>query len=100
MDATPTSTQIPPSGDGSFASRLVAVAKVGLLLWLLAAWPLVLVKQLPHEDLPGHMAAAYVADHLAAYPEYVATHGLRTNAALPFWLHAASRWLGYRQPSR
>ena len=100
MDATPTSTQIPPSGDGSFASRLVAVAKVGLLLWLLAAWPLVLVKQLPHEDLPGHMAAAYVADHLAAYPEYVATHGLRTNAALLFWLHAASSWLGYTQAAR
>jgi hypothetical protein len=100
MDAMPMSTKISPSGDGSFASRLVAVAKAGLLLWLLAVWPLVLVKHLPHEDLPGHAAAAYVADHPAAYPEYVAAHGLRTNSALPSWLHATSRWLGYMQAAR
>ena len=100
MDAMPISTKMSPAGDDSFISRWVAVAMVGLLLWLLAAWPLVLVKHLPHEDLPGHVAAAYVVDNLAAYPEYVATHGLRTNAALPFWLHAASRWLGYMPAAR
>ncbi len=100
MDAAQSSTTSPPSDDGSFASRLVAVAKVGFLLWLLAAWPVLLVKHLPHEDLPGHMGAAYVTDHLAAYPEYVAAHGLRTNLALLSWLHATSPRLGYVQAAR
>ena len=80
--------------------RWVSVAKAGLLLWLLAVWPLFVVKQLPHEDLPGHMAAAYVTDHLAAYPEYVAAHGLRTNSALLGWLHVASPILGYMGAAR
>jgi hypothetical protein len=100
MDAAQSSTTTSPSDEGSFASRLAAVAKVGFLLWLLAAWPLMLVKHLPHEDLPGHMGAAYVTDHLAAYPEYVAAHGLRTNLALLSWLHATSPWLGYLQAAR
>jgi hypothetical protein len=101
MDAMPTSPKASPPDDRPFAAgRLAAVAKAGLLLWLLAAWPLVLVKNLPHEDLPGHVAAAYVVDHLAAYPEYVAAHGLRTNSALLLWLHAVSPWLGYMQAAR
>jgi len=101
MDAMPLSTKKPPPNEGSVdARRWTAMATAGLLLWLLAAWPLVLVKNLPHEDLPGHVAAAYVVDHLAAYPEYVAAHGLRTNSALLSWLHAASPWLGYMQAAR
>jgi hypothetical protein len=101
MDAMPLSTKKPLSNEGSVDTRRrAAMATAGLLLWLLAAWPLVLVKNLPHEDLPGHVAAAYVVDHLAAYPEYVAAHGLRTNSALLFWLHAASPWLGYMQAAR
>jgi hypothetical protein len=101
MDAMPLSTKKPPSNEGSVdARRWTAMATAGLLLWLLAAWPLVLVKNLPHEDLPGHVAAAYVVDHLAAYPEYVAAHGLRTNSALLSWLHAGSPWLGYMQAAR
>jgi hypothetical protein len=100
MDATPVSGRAPPPGEGLRASRWMAVAKVGLPLWLLAAWPTLLVKRLPHQDLPGHIAAAYVTDHLAAYPEYVATHGLRTNAALLSWLHATAHWLGYLEGAR
>lgn len=81
-------------------SRLADVAKAGLILWLLAAWPLFVVKHLPHEDLPGHVAAAYVTDHLAAYPEYLAAHGLRTNSALLSWLHLAAPSLGYMGAAR
>ena len=77
-----------------------AVAKAGLVLWLLAVWPLFVIKQLALEDLPGHVAAAYVTDHLAAYPEYVAAHGLRTNSALLEWLHLASPHVGYMGAAR
>ncbi|HZL20826.1 MAG TPA: hypothetical protein VFG23_24045 [Polyangia bacterium] len=97
MDVTPTSS--PPSSDGPIVCG-VCVAKAGFALWLLAVWPLFVVKQLPHEDLPGHVAAAYVTDHLAAYPEYVAAHGLRTNSALLGWLHLASPTLGYMGAAR
>ena len=90
----------PPSDGSPRFAGVAAVAKAGLVLWLLAVWPLAVVKQLPHEDLPGHVAAAYVTDHLAAYPEYVAAHGLRTNAALLSWLHLAAPGLGYMGAAR
>ncbi|HEY4185952.1 MAG TPA: hypothetical protein VGP07_12840 [Polyangia bacterium] len=97
MGVMPTSS--PPSSDVPLV-RPLSVARSGLALWLLAVWPLFVVKQLPHEDLPGHVAAAYVTDHLAAYPEYVAAHGLRTNSALLGWLHLASPILGYMGAAR
>lgn len=95
-----TSAPPSPSDDARGPSRLAAVAKAGLILWLLAVWPLFVVEQLPHEDLPGHVAAAYVTDHLASYPEYVATHGVRTNSALLSWLHLAAPGLGYMGAAR
>lgn len=76
------------------------MSKAGVILWLLAVWPLFVLKQLPHEDLPGHVAAAFVTDHLAAYPEYVAAHGLRTNSALLSWLHLAAPAFGYMGAAR
>jgi len=97
MDAGPTASS--PSSEGPLA-WWGSVAKAGLILWLLAVWPLFVVKQLPHEDLPGHVAAAYVTDHPAAYPEYIAAHGLRTNSAFLEWLHVASPSLGYMGSAR
>lgn len=102
MDVTPTSSPA-PSPTPSFAPRLAGfadVTKAGLILWLLAVWPLFVLEQLPHEDLPGHVAAAYVTDHLGAYPEYVAAHGLRTNSALLSWLHLAAPTFGYMGAAR
>jgi hypothetical protein len=98
MDVTPTSRS--SSSHAPRFALLADVAKAGIVLWLLAVWPLFVLKQLPHEDLPGHVAAAYVTDHLAAYPEYVAAHGLRTNSALLSWLHLASSTLGYMGAAR
>ncbi len=97
MDATDSAPAPTPTTTTTArpVSRLLTVAKAGLMLWLLAVWPLFLLKNLPHEDLPGHVAAAYVTDHLAAYPEYVAAHGVRTNFALLAWLHLAAPALGY-----
>jgi len=97
MAATPTTS---PRSSHIVLERRGGVALAGLLLWLLAVWPLFVVKQLPHEDLPGHVAAAYVTDHLAAYPEYVAAHGLRTNSAFLAWLHLTAPALGYMGAAR
>jgi hypothetical protein len=83
-----------PIGRSRLGLPPASLATAGTLLWLLAAWPLALLENLPHEDLPGHVAAAYVTAHLGAYPEYIATHGLRTNSALLAWLHVAAPGLG------
>lgn len=98
MDVTPTPSS--PSSRAPRMGRLMGVALAGFILWLLAVWPLFVLDQLPHEDLPGHVAAAYVTDHLAAYPEYVAATGLRTNSALLSWLHLAAPALGYMGAAR
>jgi hypothetical protein len=98
MDATPTSGS--SSSTTPRFARLADVTQAGLILWLVAVWPLFVLRQLPHEDLPGHVAAAYVTDHLGAYPEYVAAHGLRTNSALLSWLHLAAPTFGYMGAAR
>lgn len=72
-----------------------AVLGVAAVLWLFAAWPLFLVETLPHQDLSAHAAAAYVADHISQYPEYVAAHGFRTNSAFTMFVSGAAPWLGY-----
>ena len=76
------------------------VGLAGLVLWLLAVWPLFVVQYLPHEDLPGHVAGAYVVNHISAFPEYVAAHGFRTNSAFLHWVCAMAGWLGYMGAAR
>jgi hypothetical protein len=77
----------------TLASRLRALsdaqllAVVGLVLFVLSAWPLLLVRIPPLQDLPNHLATAVVLDHPAEYPEYVANGYLKTNATLFLWLH-------------
>jgi len=94
----PSLASVPPSA--APLARRLTVATAGCFLWLLAVWPLFVVKQMPHEDLPGHVAAAYVTDHPAAYPEFIPAHGLRTNSALAEWLHLAVPLLGYMGAAR
>ena len=76
------------------------VAQAGLALWLLAAWPLFVVKYLPHEDLPGHVVSAFIVNNISSFPEYVAAHGFRTNSAFLHWVCATSHWLGYMGAAR
>jgi len=81
-------------------SRFRVVLWVGSILWLFAAWPLFVLKNLPHQDLSAHIAASYVVDHIAQYPQYVATHGLRTNSALTLFVSATAPVFGYMGAAR
>jgi len=58
----------------------------GAALFVLGAWPLVLVELPPLQDLPNHVASAFIARHPARYPD-LAFNGLwKSNALLELWL--------------
>jgi hypothetical protein len=60
---------------------------VGLLLFVLAAWPLLLVALPPLQDLPNHVATAHIIAHLDRYPQYVFNGLLKSNSLLTLWLY-------------
>jgi len=61
--------------------------RAALVLFALAAWPLLLVDVPPLQDLSNHLATAAVLRHPELYPEYVANGFFKTNSALFAWLH-------------
>jgi hypothetical protein len=77
-----------PLTDGQLALLL------GAVLFVLAAWPLVLVEVPPFQDLPNHLAAITVIQHPALYPELVFNGLLKTNSALFTWLLIVGRVVG------
>jgi hypothetical protein len=68
-------------------ARLVLL--VAAVLFVLAAWPLLLVDLPPFQDLPNHVASVYIATHPDLYPEYVFNGFLRSNSLLTLWLYFA-----------
>jgi len=59
-----------------------------LVLFVLAAWPLLLVEVPPFQDLPNHLATAHIVAHPALYPQYVFNGFFRSNSLLTLWLAA------------
>jgi uncharacterized membrane protein len=68
-------------------SNRTLVLGVGATLFVLSAWPLLLVAVPPFQDLPNHLASGYVAEHLDAYPDLAFNGLLKSNALLELWLH-------------
>jgi hypothetical protein len=60
---------------------------VALLLFALAAWPLLLVDLPPFQDLPHHVATSHIVAHPDLYPEYVFNGFLKSNSLLTLWLY-------------
>ena len=60
---------------------------VALVLFVLAAWPLLLVDLPPFQDLPNHLAAAHIAAHPDLYPQYVFNGLWKSNSLLTLWLY-------------
>lgn len=65
---------------------LVGVA--GSVLFVLSAWPLLLVAMPPLQDLPNHLATAHIIAHPALYPEYGFNGFFKSNSLLTLWLVA------------
>jgi hypothetical protein len=59
-----------------------------LVLFVLAAWPLLLVELPPFQDLPNHLATAHIVAHPALYPQYAFNGFFRSNSLLTLWLSA------------
>jgi hypothetical protein len=66
-------------------TQLVLVVALGL--FVLAAWPLLLVALPPLQDLPNHVATAHIIAHPDLYPQYAFNGLLRSNSLLTLWLH-------------
>jgi len=65
-------------------------------LFALAAWPAWTVPVPPLQDLPNHLATAYVQSHLDRYPELVSNGFLKTNSTLFLFLHVAAHFVSLR----
>ncbi len=55
-------------------------------LFVLAAWPVLLVDVPPLQDLPNHLAASAILDHPQRHPDLVFNGFFKTNSALFTWL--------------
>ncbi|HEX3772137.1 MAG TPA: hypothetical protein VHV30_14775 [Polyangiaceae bacterium] len=70
------------------------------VLFLCAAWPMALVDLPPFQDLPNHLAAITVIQHLDRYPEFVFNGFFKTNSALFSWLLVVGGVVGAKAASR
>jgi hypothetical protein len=93
MTAPPPSSYDPRSPWGRLERALAGLsdARVTLLaagaLFVLAAWPLLLVALPPYQDLPNHVATAHIIAHLDLYPEFTFNGLFKSNALLTLWLY-------------
>jgi hypothetical protein len=55
------------------------------VLFVLAAWPLLLVQLPPFQDLPNHVATAHIIAHPSLYPEFGFNGLFKSNALLTLW---------------
>jgi hypothetical protein len=82
------------ASDGQLALLLSTV------LFVLSAWPLLLVQIPPFQDLPNHLAAITIIQHPERYPEFVFNGFFKTNSALFTWLLVVGRLVGTRMASK
>ena len=83
--------------EGLSDGRLTLLA--ALVLFVLNAWPLLLVEIPPFQDLPNHVATAYIIAHPDLYPQYAFNGLFKSNSLLTLWfyvfgghgLHGAAR---------
>lgn len=86
-----------PAAPGLLQARLASlsdgqlVAVIAATLFVLAAWPLLLVGLPPFQDLPNHVATAHIIAHPQLYPQFVFNGFFKSNGLLTLWLSA---WTG------
>ena len=64
-------------------TRLVLL--VAAVLFVLAAWPLLLVPLPPFQDLPNHVATAHIVAHPDLYPQFTFNGLFKSNCLLTLW---------------
>ncbi len=66
-------------------TRLILLTATGL--FVLAAWPLLLVPLPPFQDLPNHVATAYIVQHPDLYPQFAFNGLFKSNCLLTLWFY-------------
>jgi hypothetical protein len=64
-----------------------SIGLASALLFVMASWPLLLVRLPPLQDLPNHVATAHIIAHPDLYPQYVFNGFFKSNSLLTLWLH-------------
>lgn len=83
----------PAETPGRFETRLASlpapglVASIAAALFVLSAWPLLLVTVPPLQDLPNHLAAAHIVANPGRFPAFVFNGLFKSNSLLPLWLY-------------
>jgi hypothetical protein len=72
-------------------SDLQLVLLTALVLFVLSAWPLLLVQVPPLQDLPNHLATAHIVAHPDRFPEFAFNGLLKSNALLTLWFCTVGR---------
>ena len=73
---------------------LQLVGAVAAALFVLAAWPLLLVGLPPFQDLPNHVATAHIIAHPDLYPQFAFNGFFKSNGLLTAWLAAGTALFG------
>lgn len=73
---------------------------ISAVLFVLSAWPLLLVEVPPFQDLPNHLAAVTIIENPQLYPEFTFNGFLKTNAALFTWLAFVGRVVGVKMAAK
>ncbi len=84
----------PRARRSSLADNQLALV-ISAVLFVCAAWPLVVVRIPPYQDLPGHLAAVTILANPDRYPELVATGFMKPNSFFFLWTLTAGRSIGF-----
>lgn len=75
-------------------SDLALANVIAAVLFVLAAWPQVLMRFPPYQDLPDHLATIFVLKNPSQYPEFISTGLLHSNAIFATFVYYASPFVG------
>jgi hypothetical protein len=78
----------------AMSDRRLAAA-VGAVMFVAVAWPILLLRIPPYQDLPGHLAAVTVLANPDQYPNLLPTGFLKPNSFFFLWTLNAGRALGF-----
>lgn len=70
---------------GTSDARLIALT--ASVLFVLSAWPLLLVDLPPFQDLPNHVASAHIIEHPELFPQFTFNGFFKSNCLLTLWFH-------------
>lgn len=62
-------------------------AWIAFALFVMSAWPLLLVDLPPFQDLPNHMATAHIVEHPELFPQFAFNGFFKSNSFLALWFH-------------